>query len=126
MSWREDLVGKDVLVLGPQVIGTVTHVFETGTFLRDNADPDEKPIDAPVIQIDNSHAFLADDEQRSHFQVLNAADVFVVESMRESLKNGIAAGFRVAVAARQEPAHALTLLLAALTEAQRSLQETGE
>lgn len=123
MSWRDDLIGKEILVRVGQVIGQVAKIHEPDTFLRANAEEGEKPVSEWVLQLDNGHAFLAGDEFQTNFHVLTTPELFVVESMRESIKNGIAAGFRVAVAARVGPDDALILLMAALTEAKRALTE---
>ena len=125
-TWRDELIGQQVLVLDYQIIGKVTKVFEAGEFLREDAEPDEKPVEEYVIQLESGHAFLAGEVNRFNFKAMNAQDIFVFESAQESFRASIQMAFRVAIAAGLCPEDGLVFVLAAMGEAERELTSPDE
>jgi hypothetical protein len=126
MSWREDLVGKKVMVLSGQVTGVVAKLYEPKQFLRDGAEPDEEPVNEFVLQLDNGHAFLAGDVHQTNFRVMSPSDQFVFESAQYFVKGALQAAFRVAIASGIQPEEAFIYVIAALTEAERGLMKDDE
>jgi len=120
-TWRDDLIGKQILVMDFQIIGKVSKVFEAGEFLRADAEPDEKPVEEYVIQLESGHAFLAGETNRFNFREMSAQDIFVFESAQESFRAAIQMAFRVAIAAGLQPEDGLIFVMAAMGEAEREL-----